>query len=178
MPITRIKNITHKTINKRVSPSISNLLQIVKQMSCCSSNPLNGLPLGGNTEGGRLQREQAACAKKHVDNGPVTAYCCSPYKETVQAPITPTSGSRTDDLALGCNQKQGVTIARVQALLATVGTRYKSGTERVMSIQQQVIACSATNGIPIPIIIEQCPPLPAPPGPPARICVLTKNQKY
>lgn len=145
-------------------------------MSCCSSNPLNGLPLGGNTEGGRLQREQAACV--HVNNSPVATYCCSPYKETVQAPITRSSGSRTDDLALGCSRKEGVTIARAQALLATVGTHYKSGTERVMSIQQQVIACSATNGIPIPIVIVQCPPLPPPPAPPARACPLTKNQKY
>ena len=149
-------------------------------MSCCSSNPLNGLPLGGNTEGGRLNKEMSICAKRYVNNKPVTEYCCPPYRNnTVQPVITQNSGNRTSDLALGCSQRQGVSINRVQALLQTSGTNYPSETARIMSVQQQTITCAGTNNdIPVPIIIVECPPLPAPPGPPARRCVLTKNQKY
>jgi hypothetical protein len=148
-------------------------------MSCCSSNPLNGLPLGGNTEGGRLSKETSACTKRYVNNKPVTPYCCSPYRNnTIQPIITSNSENRTIDLASGCNQRQGVSIDRVQALLRTSGMNYSSGTERVMSIQQKTIACAGTNTIPYPIIIVQCPPLPPPPAPPARACPLTKNQKY
>ena len=144
-----------------------------------SPTPLNGLPLGGNTEGGRLNKEMSSCAKRYVNNKPVTEYCCSPYRNnTVQPVITSNSGNRTSDLTVGCNQRQGVSIDRVQALLRTSGMNYPSETARLMAIQQRVIACAPTNLIPVPIIIVECPPLPAPPAPPARACPLTKNQKY
>ena len=126
---------------------------------------MNGLPLGGNTEGGRLQREQARC--QHIINKPSSPVCCSVYKNTVQAVITPNSANRTTDLALGCSgRKPGVTADRVRQLLASVkGSPYNSQGVRIAAIQQTILNCS-TNLIPSPIIVQTCPPLPPPPGPP------------
>lgn len=145
-------------------------------MSCsgCSYKPLNGLPLGGNTEGGRLQKELAICAKSYVNNAPSSAYCCNPYKTTVQAPITQASGNRTNDLALGLcanasgvASKPGVTAERVQQLLAASMTNnFSTETERIMKLQQTTLLCNPAPDVPIPIIITQCPPLPPVPGPP------------
>ena len=145
-------------------------------MSCsgCSYKPLNGLPLGGNTEGGRLQKEIAVCAKSYVNNSPSSGYVCNPYHTTVQAPITQASGNRTSDLAAGlCTNaagvplKPGVTAERVQQLLAASMTKnYNSETERIMSVQQKTLLCNPASDVPIPIIITQCPPLPPVPGPP------------
>lgn len=142
-------------------------------MSCsgCSYKPLNGLPLGGNTEGGRLQKETSLCAKSYVNNKPSTPYCCNPYKATVQATITQASGNRTDDLALGCTgsvlAKGGVTAERVQELLkAAMTNNFASGTERITRLEQKTILCNPAPAFPIPIIITQCPPLPPVPGPP------------
>lgn len=139
-------------------------------MSCsgCSHNPLNGLPLGGNTEGGRLQKETAVCAKSYVNNKASLPYACNQYKTTVQAPITQASGNRTNDLALGCaGSKGGVTAERVQQLLkASMTNNYESETARIMQLQQTTILCNPAPAVPIPIIITQCPPLPPVPGPP------------
>ncbi len=143
-------------------------------MSCsgCSYKPLNGLPLGGNTEGGRLQREIAACAT--YISGPSSPFVCNPYKTTVQAPITQASGNRTSDLAAGLcanasgvASKPGVTAERVQQLLAASLTRnFKSETERTMQLQQTILLCNPAPDVPIPIIVQVCPPLPPVPGPP------------
>jgi len=138
-------------------------------MNCGCSGPLNGLPLGGNTEGGRLQKEIALCAKSYV-NKPSTPYCCNPYKATVQATITQASGNRTDDLALGCTgrvlAKGGVTAERVQELLKSSMNNFASSTERINKLQQTTILCNPAPAFPIPIIVTQCPPLPPVPGPP------------
>jgi len=136
-------------------------------MSCsgCSYKPLNG-SLGGNTEGGRLQREIAICAKSY-SNKPSTPYTCNQYPRTVQAPITQASGNRTSDLALGCASAKGVTAERVQALLkASMTNNYGSETERILALQQTTLLCNPAPAIPVPIIITQCPPLPPVPGPP------------
>jgi hypothetical protein len=143
----------------------------------CSYNPLNGLPLGGNTEGGRLDREQARCAKNYTVNKASSPACCSPYKNSVQATITQNSANYTSDLSLGCSVKGGVTGERVRQLLASVkGSPYNSQGVRIAAIQQAVLNCS-TNLIPSPIIIQACPPLPPPPGPPY-ICRPAKNPNY
>ena len=126
----------------------------------CSYSPLNGLPLGGNTEGGRMR---ACMTQNKVPN------ICVPtvYPTTVQAVITRASGSRTTDLALGCGSGvSGVTADRVQQLLAAklIAVNYSSGTSRIMELQQKTIACNSEPRR--PIIIQACPPLPPPPGPP------------
>lgn len=141
-------------------------------MSCsgCSYKPLNGLPLGGNTEGGRLQKETALCAKSYVNNKASSPYCCNPYKTTVQATITPASGNRTDDLTLACTgsvlAKGGVTAERVQELLKSSMNNFPSGTARITRLEQTTILCNPAPAFPIPIIVTQCPPLPPVPGPP------------
>ena len=139
-------------------------------MSCsgCSYKPLNGLPLGGNTEGGRLQKQLALCEKSYVNNKPSLHSCCNPYKTNVQATITQASGNRTSDLELGCaGVKGGVTAERVQELLkASMTNNFSSETARITRLQQTTIACNPSPDVPIPIIIQQCPPLPPVPGPP------------
>ena len=133
-------------------------------MSCgCSYKPLNGLPLGGNTEGGRLQRELALC--NGYVNKPSSPYCCNPYKTTVQATITQASGNRTSDLELGCDVR-GITAERVQEILRKSRNNFSSETSRIMSREQNTIGCNPRSDVPIPIIIQQCPPLPPVPGPP------------
>jgi hypothetical protein len=142
-------------------------------MSCsgCSYKPLNGLPLGGNTEGGRLQKEIAICAKSYTNNKPSSPYACNPYKTTIQPTITQASGNRTSDLALGCTGsvtgKGGVTAERVQELLkASMTNNFSSETARITRLEQKTILCNPSPAIPVPIIITQCPPLPPVPGPP------------
>ena len=138
----------------------------------CSYSPLNGLPLGGNTEGGRMSVDRAACAREQVINKPSIPYTPSVYPTTVQALITRASGSRTADLALGCGSGvsgvSGVTADRVQQLLAAklIAVNYSSGTSRIMELQQKTILCNPAPATPIPIIAQVCPPLPPPPGPP------------
>jgi len=147
-------------------------------MSCsgCSHNPLNGLPLGGNTEGGRLSVKSRACSV--INNKPYIPYCKHPT--SIQAPITPASGNRTVDLSLGCGVSKGVTADRVQELLArgSMKKNYSSETARILQLQQDILLANPPPATPIPIVIQACPPLPAPPGPPAPICILSKSQKY
>ena len=63
---------------------------------CCPKNTLNGLPLGGNTEGGRLHRHIEKCNETQVINKVKSPYCCSPYKKTIQAEITSSEGNRIE----------------------------------------------------------------------------------
>jgi hypothetical protein len=115
-------------------------------------------------------------AEKCYKNGKASSqYCCSPYKNTVQAEITPAEGNRISDLAEGC--VRGVSQDRIRQLLS--GPRsFSSQSVRIAAIQQAVLTCSPAPAVPIPIVIQQCPPLPPPPGPPAPRCILSKNQKY
>ena len=134
----------------------------------CSYSPLNGLPFGGNTEGGRLDRKAEACVRERIINN--VADICIPavYPKTVQAVITPASGNRTADLALGCSRSKGVTAERVQQLLAAslIAINYSSGTSRILELEQKTISCNPAPATPIPIIAQVCPPLPPVPGPP------------
>jgi len=143
--------------------------------------PLNGA--SANTEGGRLarlMRPGRMCYRSDtVSTGPMP---CKP-KASVQAPMTPTSDSRTNTMRATINGTQlnggGITQERVQQLLATAAIR--SGmpeSVRIAELQEKTIACSDDSPTLRPIIIPACPPLPPPPGPPAPICVLSKSQKF
>jgi hypothetical protein len=140
----------------------------------CAKKPLNGLPLGGNTEGGRLQVEIGKAEKCYKNGNASSQYCCSPYKKTIQAEITSAESNRISDLAQGC--VRGVTQERIQQLLS--GPRYfSSQTARISAVQQSLLKCSPSPAVPVPIIAEQCPPLPPPPGPPY-ICSPSRVAKY
>jgi hypothetical protein len=140
----------------------------------CSNKPLNGLPFGGNTEGGRLQREIMRCSENYVIGKASSPYCCPPYKKTIQAEITSAESNRISDLAQGC--VRGVAQDRIQQLLS--GPRsFRSQSVRIAAIQQAVLTCSPQSTVPIPIITEQCPPLPPPPGPPY-ICSPSRLANY
>ena len=140
----------------------------------CAKKPLNGLPYGGNTEGGRLQKELGKAEKCYKNGNVSSPYCCSPYKKTVQAEITSAEGNRISDLAQGC--VRGVTQDRIQQLLSNPRS-FQSQSVRIARIQQAVVTCSPASIVPIPIIIEQCPPLPPPPGPPY-ICSPSRVANY
>jgi hypothetical protein len=141
---------------------------------CCPKNTLNGLPLGGNTEGGRLHLHIEKCNQTQVINKVKSPYCCSPYKKTIQAEITSSEGNRISDLSLGC--VRGVTQDRIQQLLSSP-RRFPSQTARLTKVQQDVINCSDRTSVPVPIITTPCPPLPPPPGPPY-ICSVARIIKY
>jgi hypothetical protein len=140
----------------------------------CAKKPLNGLPLGGNTEGGRLQVEMGKAALCYKNGNASSPYCCSPYKKTIQAEITSAEGNRISDLAEGC--VRGVTQDRIKQLLS--GPRsFQSQSVRIAAKQQAVLSCSPAPAVPVPIIAQQCPPLPPPPGPPY-ICSPSRVAKY
>jgi len=137
-----------------------------------SYNPQNGLPFGGNTEGGRLQRKGFPA----TINKSSTSYICT-YPTSIQSTITPASGNRTNDLALGC--ARGITADRVQALLDKKITKnFSTETARILQLQQNILLENPDSPTPIPIVIQRCPPLAPPPAPPPRACILSKSQKY
>jgi hypothetical protein len=154
-------------------------------MSCasCPSVPLNGF--GANTERGRLHRELKACERPATEafRG---GTCCRPT-QSIQASITPSSNSYTKGLAsCGIQSNGGMSQARVLELLARKGAKKQFETEgaRIAAVEQTVVNCADNpfdtntrfSSYASPIILTQCPPLPAPPAPPAKACPLTKCQ--
>jgi len=141
----------------------------------------------GNSEGGRLRREtrnRATCAVNiTVQNG-----CLCVNKNTIQAPITPTQGSRIASLQYSCDPTYSATIgssasaaygvsqSRVQQILAKKNLSFATESARIESLAKQINECNSTM-FHVPLIPILCPPLPPPPAPPARACPLTKNQK-
>ena len=138
----------------------------------------------GNSEGGRLRREtrnRATCAVNiTVQNG-----CLCVNKNTIQAPITPTQGSRIASLQYACDQdatsfsgvsSYGVSQSRVQQILAKKNLTFATESARIASLAKQINECNSSM-FHVPLIPILCPPLPPPPAPPARACPLTKNQK-
>ncbi len=160
--------------------------------SCCAIGALNGT--GANTERGRLHRELKSCTCQRLANAPSfisTPNCCSSVPQTrIEFNITPAESSREQTLAQcvsGLSIKGGVTQSRARELLTRSGqkTQFESETVRIERVQQQALLCSTDPFLPQarfngfirqdPIVL--CPPLPAPPAPPARACPLTKSQK-
>ena len=138
----------------------------------------------GNSEGGRLRREtrnRATCAVNiTVQNG-----CLCVNKNTIQAPITPTQGSRIASLQYSCDQdatsfsgvsSYGVSQSRVKQILTKKNLSFATESARIASLAKQINECNSTM-FHTPIVPVRCPPLPPPPAPPARACPLTKNQK-
>jgi hypothetical protein len=135
----------------------------------------------GNSEGGRLRKETrklATCSTNiSVQNG-----CLCVNKNTIQAPITPTQGSRIASLQYACDfasgvSSYGVSQGRVQQILAKKSlTNFVTEGTRIASLEKQINECNSTM-FHVPLIPILCPPLPPPPAPPARACPLTKNQK-
>jgi hypothetical protein len=140
----------------------------------CAKKPLNGIPLGGNTEGGRLQVELGKAWECYKNGKASSPFCCSPYKKTIQGEITSAERNRISYLTQG--SVRGVTQERIKQLLS--GPRsFQSQSVRIAAIQQAVLSCSPAPTVPIPIIAEQCPPLPPPPGPPY-ICSPSRLANY
>ncbi len=158
-------------------------------MACCPQvNPLNGN--GGLTEGGRLNRQLAICAKEGYQAPKITGNTelpC-PIRTTNQATWTPTENSYLASKLLNCYTPAPgrVTQERAKELLAKMG-RQQLVTEgqRIQKVIQDTLLCSVDPNEPTarfsmfngPLIVEQCPPLPPPPAPPLRPCPLTKAQK-
>lgn len=140
-----------------------------------TQSPLNGV--GANTGNGRLHSVVKGCipfVKPYLGS-----YDCNCVKgNSIQFDITPSEQTRVNNLQYGCSGSAlGVTQTRVKQLLARAssGIQYESEGTRISRLQQLTAACSSSGP---PIIIQRCPPLPAPPAPPAPSCPLTKNQKY
>lgn len=143
---------------------------------------LNGLPLGGNTEGGRLQKQLMHTPVVIPQKGNGAECLCLEKKlgaPVVNPTITQSESSRITQLTLGCSgTTSSVTAARVAALLAAPKRNFGSEGVRIARQQQATLSCSTGSSLPNPIILQVCPPLPPPPGPPAPRCILAKNQKY
>jgi hypothetical protein len=150
----------------------------------CYSPPvsvLNGAC--SNSEGGRLSRMMKGCCYKgNTTSFPVDTPSCNPsYLSTINKPvITQPESSRVSAI---CNVRASSRLTQdyVKQLLskATV-TNYSSEDARVSAVQQGAINCGNSDpfSLRIPPTDFTCIPTPPPPGPPARICVLTKNQKF
>lgn len=159
--------------------------------SCCAIGALNGA--GANTERGRLEKEIKQCTCQRLAGAPgfvKSVSCCPTVQTRIEVNITPSESSR-EQLAGACvsgqSIKGGVTQSRARELLLRSGQRqqYQTESTRIQRVQQQAELCFTDPFLPnarftglikqnLPIL---CPPLPAPPAPPAKACPLTKNQK-
>lgn len=110
--------------------------------------------------------------------------CCAPYTQTAQAPITPVESTRilskmveSSGVAYG---GVGVTQDRVRQLLAAQEMSRTFGSEGVKTdrLIQKTIECTDTTPFTKPIIVEGCPPLPPPPAPPMRACMLPRYAQF
>lgn len=129
---------------------------------------LNGV--GANTGNGLLHSKDKQCVK-YVKPFLGSYDCSYTCKNSVNANITPSEGSRIDSIKYAC----GVTQNRVKELLQR-GLQFGNEGTRIARVQETTVACSSSL-LNRPIILPGCPPLPPPPAPPARACILTKNQK-
>lgn len=152
--------------------------------------PLNGAT--AVTEGARLQRLiSSSCFPNFVPQQGNPQSCCPP-KVSIQAPITPSENSRIVQLTANCSgtllNGGGVTQARAREVLAAAAKSQQLGTEgvKVERLIQTTQLCSTDSfnketrfsAYNTPPVLLVCPPLPAPPAPPPRACILQKNQKF
>ena len=105
--------------------------------------------------------------------------CCY-IPQIPQPSITPSEGSRINSqLATFTGillNGGGVSQERVKQLLANPQNPGSEGV-RISLLEQATIAASTESPFYSPIVLTQCPPLPAPPAPPARACPLPKNMR-
>jgi len=142
--------------------------------------PLNGA--AANTEGGRLQRKIATMGPGFIPRlGNADIDCCIP-RNSIQYPITQSENSRTSLLTATANGTTlvgaGVTQERAKELLAmSIKKQYGSEGLKTAALQQKTLAAAPNPQLLPPIVIQLCPPTPAPPALPARACPPTKNTK-
>jgi uncharacterized protein (DUF433 family) len=143
---------------------------------------------GGLTEGGRLERSRRCGVYPRFSGGstaiPGTGTCCRiPVSTITQAK---SAGMYTQSLYImyGGLSAGGVSQSRVAALLAASAGRnvYSSEGSRIQQLQTSYSPGEVNGPVigvtPSPIVVTRCPPLPAPPAPPATSCVLAKNERF
>jgi hypothetical protein len=152
--------------------------------------PLNGAT--AVTEGARLQRLIGSCSFPSYIPQKGNPQGCYPPKESIQAPITPSENSRIMQLTANYSgtllNGGGVTQSRAREVLAAAAKSQQLGSEgvKVERLIQTTQQCSTDvfntdtrfSAYNTPPVLVVCPPLPAPPAPPARACILQKNQKF
>ena len=142
--------------------------------------------LNGNsalTESARLRKQLEGCTMYIPEQGNPQS-CCPVYPQTVQAPITPAESTRILSMAVASSgityNGMGVTQERARQLLATAGSSRQFMSEGVKTdrLIQQTVECETSTPFTKPIIVEQCPPLPPPPAPPMRECLLPRYAQF
>jgi hypothetical protein len=135
------------------------------------------------TESARLRKQVERCPLYVAPQGNPQS-CCSVYPQTAQAPITPAESTRIYSLTVASSGVNyggtGVTQDRVRQLLATAGSarQFESEGVRTDRLIQKTLECKDTTPFTRPIIVEQCPPLPPPPAPPMRECLLPRYAQF
>ena len=152
-------------------------------MPCCSPpvSILNGAC--SNSEGGRLSRMMKGCCYKgNTTSFPVDTHSCSSTDSTnIHQPIiTPLESSRVNSI---CNVRSSKRLTQEyvrQLLSRPTNINYSSEDARVSAVQTGAIKCGRSDPFSLRITPTDLTfiPMPPPPGPPAKICVLTKNQKF
>jgi hypothetical protein len=139
---------------------------------------------GGLTEGGRLEKSRRCGVYPAVSVSGTSNPACSPV-----SPVSPiqvkSAGMYTENLqnVCGLSTRRGVSQSRVAQILASaLASNPSSEGVRIQHLQESYLP-GAINGppvgsAPVPIVLTVCPPLPAPPAPPARACVLAKNERF
>ena len=131
------------------------------------------------TESARLRKQLEGCVIYTPQQGNPQS-CCAIYTNTAQAPITPTESTRILAMAVASSGIAyggvGVTQDRVRQLLAAQADTRQFSSEGVKTdrLIQKTIECTDVTPFTRPIIVEQCPPLPPPPAPPMRECMLPR----
>jgi hypothetical protein len=123
--------------------------------------------------------------KGHCYKGDVTTIPDSPFCKLVQPPgqvITPAESIRVGSLCSVVRTSR-LTQEYVKELLsakAKRGVNYSTEGIRIAAAEASATLCSPPNALSLRIEPTDftCMPTPPPPGPPARICALTKNQKF
>jgi hypothetical protein len=135
------------------------------------------------TESARLRKQLEGCVNYIPRQGNPQS-CCAVYPQSAQAPITPAESTRILAKAVESSgvayNGVGVTQDRVRQLLAAQATtkNYVSEGVKTDRLIQKTIECTDSTPFTKPILIEQCPPLPAPPAPPMRACMLPRYAQF
>jgi hypothetical protein len=135
------------------------------------------------TESARLRKQLEGCTPYIPQQGNPQS-CCAIYTTTAQAPITPAESTRILAITVAASGIAyggvGVTQDRVRQLLAAQAESRQFSSEGVKTdrLIQKTTECSTSTPFTTPILIEQCPPLPAPPAPPMRACMLPRYAQF
>jgi hypothetical protein len=144
-------------------------------MSTCAVPVLNGAC--SNSEGGRLARMmKTQCYKGNVTSFQSETSCClKPIRlstPTDTIVITPPESTRINTICGTSSRK--MTQEYVKSLLSTTNTNICQNISPAQTITMTNVPFFTSRIEPTDLKFVPTPP---PPGPPARPCVLTKNQK-